>query len=245
MACVLLALVGPAQSWGTTSRFSVRDAGTEPSKSGVVGLLAAALGRRRDEPIDDLAALRMGVRVDAEGTLQRDYHTAMGAVRADGSANRSAVVSNRYFLADAAFVVALEGSLGLVEALDAAVREPRWPLFLGRKAFPPAGPVSRGVVDAPLAEALATVPLADPSMRRTEELRRRDREGAVVLLRTVIETTPGDANGFRDDQPVSFSPRRFVRRSVRTGAVPLEAVAATHGPTWRLGSTGSTPDGSA
>ena len=47
MSTLLLALEGPLQSWGTSSRFSERGSGLEPSKSGVIGLLCAALGRRR------------------------------------------------------------------------------------------------------------------------------------------------------------------------------------------------------
>ncbi len=67
MSALLLRLAGPMQSWGVQRRFSVRDTGLEPSKSGVVGLLCAARGRRREEPVTDLAALGMGVRVDREG----------------------------------------------------------------------------------------------------------------------------------------------------------------------------------
>ena len=53
MSVLLLRLAGPMQSWGVESRFTVRDTGLEPSKSGVVGLLCAALGRRRDADIAD------------------------------------------------------------------------------------------------------------------------------------------------------------------------------------------------
>lgn len=60
MAVLLLRLCGVMQSWGTDSRFLVRKTDPEPSKSGVVGLLCAALGRGRGEDISDLAALRMG-----------------------------------------------------------------------------------------------------------------------------------------------------------------------------------------
>lgn len=221
MACVLLALTGPAQSWGTTSRFTVRDSGTEPSKSGVVGLCAAALGRKRYEPIGDLASLRMGVRVDTEGLLQRDYHTAEGAIKADGSSNKEAVVSTRYFLADAAFLVALEGDQELIGRLDRALRQPRWPLFLGRRAFPPAGPVARGVDPGPLEHALAGGPWADPSPRRAERLRHQLESGREVQLRTVVEVPAAEASEFRDDQPISFGPRQFARRPTRTGHVPL------------------------
>src|SRR5262245_44963159 len=82
MSVLLLRLAGPMQSWGTQSRFSVRDTGLEPSKSGVVGLLCAALGRKRHEPLDDLARLQMGVRADRPGRVARDYHTAGGERRA-------------------------------------------------------------------------------------------------------------------------------------------------------------------
>jgi len=53
MATLLIPLVGPMQSWGTRSRFDHRDTEREPSKSGVIGLVCAAIGRDRNEPIDD------------------------------------------------------------------------------------------------------------------------------------------------------------------------------------------------
>ncbi|MBI3424165.1 MAG: type I-E CRISPR-associated protein Cas5/CasD [Acidobacteria bacterium] len=88
MKTLLLRLVGPMQSWGIDSRFVMRETGLEPSKSGVVGLLCAALGKpKKDEeaehpdypPLSRLAGLRLGVRVDRPGVLQADYHTAGGA----------------------------------------------------------------------------------------------------------------------------------------------------------------------
>jgi len=221
MACVLLALAGPAQSWGTTSRFTVRDSGTEPSKSGVVGLCAAALGRKRDEPIDDLASLRMGVRVDTEGLLQRDYHTAQGAIKADGSSNKEAVESRRYFLADAAFLVALEGDQELIGRLDRALRQPHWPLFLGRKAFPPAGPVARGIDQRSLEDVLAVAPWTGPSPKRAKYLRDQLKSGQEVRLRTVVEVPATEATEFRDDQPIAFMPPSYSRRPTRTSYIPL------------------------
>src|SRR4030043_150082 len=84
MAVLLIRLCGPMQSWGTQSRFSNRDTELEPSKSGVIGLLCAALGKPRDEreaqippSINELSALKMGVRVDREGAVKCDYHTAL------------------------------------------------------------------------------------------------------------------------------------------------------------------------
>ena len=54
---LLIPCVGPMQSWGTRSRFQERDTEREPSKSGIIGLLCAALGRDRNESVDDLADL--------------------------------------------------------------------------------------------------------------------------------------------------------------------------------------------
>lgn len=117
MSTLLLRLAAPMQSWGTQSRYEVRDTGTEPSKSGVIGLLCAALGRGRNIPVDDLASLRMGVRVDREGVVKMDFQTAgggdfagrssYGVYRADGS-RPGAVLAHKYYLSDADFLVGLE-----------------------------------------------------------------------------------------------------------------------------------------
>ncbi|MFQ5421285.1 MAG: type I-E CRISPR-associated protein Cas5/CasD, partial [Anaerolineae bacterium] len=72
MPTLLLRCVAPLQAWDTQSNFGVRTTGREPSKSGIIGLLCAALGRPRAEPVADLAALKMGVRVDQEGRILRD-----------------------------------------------------------------------------------------------------------------------------------------------------------------------------
>jgi len=130
---LLLRLQGPMQSWGTTSRFDERDTQLEPSKSGVLGLICAALGRDRSATVDDLAALKMGVRVDKEGALLSDYHTAQNIVNADASKIDRASVGRRYYLSDAVFLVGLEGERALLDQAHTALRNPFWPLALGRE----------------------------------------------------------------------------------------------------------------
>lgn len=73
MSVLLLRLAGPMQAWGDSARFVRRTTRHEPTKSGVVGLLASALGRGREESVEDLAQLEMGVRADQPGTLLRDF----------------------------------------------------------------------------------------------------------------------------------------------------------------------------
>ena len=66
MATLLLRLAAPLQSWGMDSKFETRKTNREPTKSGIIGLLSAALGLRRDETekIEKLNQLRFAVRVD-------------------------------------------------------------------------------------------------------------------------------------------------------------------------------------
>ena len=225
MNTLLLQLIGPMQSWGTQSRFSVRDTGLEPSKSGVVGLLASALGRSRKAEIADLAGLRLGVRVDREGRMEKDFHTTGGfrqnapeaarvrVLKADGKhppAKSSAVLSTRFYLADAAFLVGLEGSLDILRSLHEGLADPVWSPFLGRKAFPPSVPVwlPDGLREAQSLEAaLRGYPRIAPARDQTK--------GPV---RVVLEDPTGEA--VRIDQPISFAARRFTQRRVTTAWIP-------------------------
>lgn len=208
MPTLLLRLEGPMQSWGTSSRFDERDTGLEPSKSGVIGLLCAALGRDRAKPVDDLAALVMGVRVDREGIPRRDFQTATGVMLAKGTADKSrTVVSPRFYLSDASFLVGLEGEdASLLERVDNALAAPVWPLFLGRKSFVPSLPVrleQGGLRQAPLVQAL----LDHPLVRSTASAEKS------AALRFVLESGP--EGSMRMDQPLgSFAERCFGPRRV-------------------------------
>ena len=215
MPTLLLRLSGPMQSWGTTSRFGERDTQLEPSKSGVVGLLCAALGRDRTESTGDLAALAMGVRVDREGEIMKDFHTATGVLAASGKVDRErTVLSERHYLADACFLVGLEGERPLLEACLQALARPRWPLALGRKSFPPGKPVRLpgGLLDAGLREALTNFPgLVDWAKQRAPE-----------KVRLVLET-PSEGS-LRMDQPISsFAERCFGARMVLNEWIPCPA----------------------
>lgn len=150
MATLLLRLAGPMQSWGTTSRFDERDTGKEPSKSGVIGLIAAAMGIKRDDPWDKLkplADLKMGVRYDRQGVLKRDYQTAgcnepKSIIKADGTKSDDGVPSDRFYLADAAFLVGMEGKdISLIQLAHEKLKNPVWTIALGRKSYLPSEPV--------------------------------------------------------------------------------------------------------
>lgn len=204
------------QSWGIESRFGVRDTGREPSKSGVIGLLCAALGRRRDAAVDDLAALRMGVRVDREGRLAMDYQTIQ-TISVDGQI-KDTKTSQRYYLANAAFLAGMEGPRALLQDIHNALRDPHWMLYLGRKAFVPGEPVwlADGLrKDQSIIEALRTYP---------HLVTDTDGEEPEARLRVVLDDPDGEL--FRRDVPLSFAERRFTSRRVKTHMIPTPMAQA-------------------
>ena len=217
MPTLLLRLVGPMQSWGTTSRFDQRDTGKEPSKSGVIGLIAAAMGIDRDNwtDLETLTHLTMGVRHDRPGVPKRDYQTAGCAtsdtiIKADGKPSKDGVVSQRYYLADAAFLVGLQGDdRALLNKVHAALCDPVWSLGLGRKSYAPSEPIwlENGVQDDPLREVLTRWPwIASP--RKWEEIPEK--------LLVSFESKDGSGT-LKMDQPLSsFAERRFGARFIRS-----------------------------
>lgn len=224
MATMLLRLSAPMQAWGDESKYDIRQIREEPSKSGVIGLLAAALGLRRDcgEILSLSEALRLGVRVDAPGRVIRDFHTALppkyttkGEVRhkPDGSVmmENAPYVTTRYYLCDACFLVGLESEdTALLNHLAEALQSPCFPLYLGRRSCPPTLPLCLGIRQKPLAEALEQEPWQASDWYQ-------GRQRGSVRLRLILETPKGQPawHSLRD-QPVTFSPihRQYTYRGV-------------------------------
>jgi CRISPR system Cascade subunit CasD len=237
MKTLLLRLAGPMQSWGTDSRFTIRETGLEPSKSGVIGLLCAALGKPKNDPerpededlpgcpaLSRLTGLRMGVRVDRPGVMLRDYHTVGGAhlpaevakesPRRYGTLTASGdlktVESHRFYLADAVFLVGLQASISDDEnLLD----------LLQRKLMRPHWQLCLGrkafVPSEPvwLPESPVELPLED-ALRSFPWLA-NDRQVPADGLRLVLDADADDPLArARGDLPVSFASRKFSIRYV-------------------------------
>jgi CRISPR system Cascade subunit CasD len=218
---LVLRVDAPLQSWGQRARGVLRDTSMEPTKSGIVGVLAAACGVERDDEkqIAELAELRLGVRVDREGLLERDYHTTQNVPTTQGTGHRT-VVSERYYLADALFLVALEGSRELVTQLGEAVTNPHWPLYFGRRAFVPARPLFDCVQEASLEDVLRS----HRWLEHPERIAELDDVQRELALRTVVDCPPSAPGAeARNDVPVSFADgaRRYATRTVLVDDVPL------------------------
>ncbi|MBI1785436.1 type I-E CRISPR-associated protein Cas5/CasD, partial [Candidatus Sumerlaeota bacterium] len=146
---LFLRLEGPMQAWGDQeSKFVIRRTAEAPTKSGIIGMLCAALGVSRPEASKDwlpkLAALQMGVRMDKPGIRWWDYHTVGAEMQmriADGGHKPGAMLTRREYLCDASFLVALQGDPALIGELEAAISKPKWALYLGRKCCPPSRPL--------------------------------------------------------------------------------------------------------
>ncbi|MFF4734471.1 type I-E CRISPR-associated protein Cas5/CasD [Streptomyces sp. NPDC001262] len=226
---LLLHLSGPLQSWGTHSRFNERDTARFPTRSGIIGLLAACLGRRRGEPVDDLARLSLTTRTDRPGILLRDLHTVGGGLPAKATVTtaegkkrppaQGTLLSHRYYLADAAFTAALTGTnQALLTECAQALNFPHWPPYLGRRSCPPEGPLLIGLLPNPL-HHLLVLPLARSPQRNAVSV---DFHSDTPLdhLPGVPSAADGSAtaNGAAPvsevtDDPVELSPNRRTYRA--------------------------------
>ncbi len=241
---LVLRLAGPLQSWGSRSEFNRRDTDSRPTKSGVVGLLAAAEGRRREDPIVDLVRLRFGVRVDQPGSLLRDYHTVsdyrglgLPIAEVTGKDERrvqkrrkagdgGTKVTTRYYLQDAVFIAVLEGDPGLLAGLAVAVSNPSFPLALGRRSCVPAPPIlvpgesPERLWSGGLEEVLVRVPWQAGGPHH-EALERRYPGMLEMRLSYCVDDEAGSE--LVPDVPVTFAhrDRRFTTRRVRHGWVSV------------------------
>ena len=192
MSTLLLRLAAPLQAWGTDSKFEVRRTNREPSKSGVIGLLAAALGLRRDADLTELSALRFGVRVDRNGEVIKDFHMA--------KADKTSYLTYRYYLSDAVFLVGLESEdRNFLEKIERALRNPCFPLFLGRRSCPPTLPLVLGIREEALEIAL-----------REEENQNKDLKSIQQSHRYIrLDCGVGEQEGaVVQDLPISFNPMK-------------------------------------
>lgn len=226
-ATLVLRLAGPLQAWGTNSQFNRRATDDRPSKAGVVGLLAAAQGRRRGAALDDLSGLSLGVRVDQPGTLLHDYHTVSSLdggpllsakVNASGwqvatGPKKFTHVTRRSYLQDAVFLALVSGPRDLLETLSEALGHPRFALALGRRSCPPSQPL---IVDSGQGslwlgaphELVRTIPWQAGVVARS-----RNRAASVTVAVTLDDPEGAD---YAADVPISFDQRgrRYATRRV-------------------------------
>ena len=239
---LLFRLYGPMAAWGDIAVGEVRPSAAHPSKSAILGLLAAAMGIKRDqEEAHQAMAATYGfaVQLDAPGILLRDYHTTQVPpeqrkvayyTRRDElrAPKLNTILSGREYRCDALYTIALwqwpgkKAFFGLDELAE-GLRNPRFTLYLGRKSCPlglPIQTVIREAVDLPAAFELADFNDGDI----LDGLKRPDR--ATLYWEVGVET--GDLKALytftRRDLPLSRRRWQFAERSEQQGTPPTVTV---------------------
>lgn len=236
MSTLLLRLAGPMQSWGEESRSVRRETAKAPTKSGVLGMLAAAQGRRRTDDIEDLLSLDFAVRIDQPGRVERDFQTS---TTLDG--RHSFPLTTRYYLTDAIFLAAVQGDASLITVLDTALRQPRFPLYLGRRSCPPVGPVTLGIREAGAVEVLKAEPWRAAAWWKRQQAGIVDIEMLLdgSLLSPMDSPDQAQITTTHRDAPISFDPTRreygwraviHQQVSVTNDLTQVKEVAPVEGP---------------
>jgi len=188
---LLLWLEGPLQSWGHDSKFGRRDTLPFPTRSGVLGLVLAALGAggEQRELLAEFAPLAQTAISFArrkkfgetwikqpKEPLLRDFQM-VGAGYDDsdpwttllipkksggGKAIGGGVkMTYRHYLQDACFAVLLQAPAARSETIAEALQRPTWELFLGRRHCAPTDFIYRGTYGESEAAELAARNLAE------------------------------------------------------------------------------------
>jgi len=213
---IALYLDGPMQAWGYQSRFDRRTTLAYPTKSGIIGLLCAALGVEKDnlDMLKKLNALSIEVLAFSRPFRWIDFHTvgagydnkverlSIPSIAESGKPKKDPVVTHREFLADARFGAILSGDDALIERCASALQNPRWGIWLGRKCCVPASPVFQGTFEN-----------QKDALQKLSTLDRWRHPSRGVLTRRV-RTVPRfeDRTDTLQDVPLNFGKREFAIR---------------------------------
>lgn len=229
---------GPLQAWGTSSRFPRRDTLAHPTKSGILGLVAAATGidkfaENEAERLTPLVDLRLSTyavprknhyKKDLPVTRLQDFHTIGGGFhkthpvershiprKASGGLSANAVITRRDYLTDACFLIILEGQEETLRNAKTALLNPRWGLWLGRKSCLPSLPLSPAVSSTP--QHAATGILEKLGYQKETPLTQFDH----------TEEKESSLSYFQTDHPTAYAPRTYQSRPLtRTPGIPAK-----------------------
>lgn len=220
MKVLLFQLEGLLQSWGECAHWDVRDTGYFPTKSAIVGLICSCLGWSRDDPrISDLnRQIILGVRADRAGTILADFHTVQGKPRlatAGGgfrAESKSTIVSRRYYLQDASFLVGISGDEKVLKMISDALLHPVYTIFLGRKACIPSIPVIPQIME------FSSIEEAFEHVRISNRI-----DGSDLFAEFDASAGAAGFAGSRNDLINNFSDRDFRERNIVRKTIHLNA----------------------
>ncbi len=211
MKTILIKFAGPLQSWGTGSHFETRHTDSHPSKSAVIGIIAASFGYKRDEDakINKLNEIDFAVRVDQRGTLMKDYHIAR-KYKEDGRFDRT-YVTERYYLQDAVFVIAISHQdESFITEIENALRNPYFQTFMGRRSLPMGADFILGTTELSPVEILKNYDWQASNWYK----KKHNLDYVNLDLYADNDLLESKASSFRRDRVISFSQkeRKFAPR---------------------------------
>lgn len=207
------------QSWGTSSHFETRNTDYYPSKSAVIGVIAAGFGYSRDEDdiIRELNKLDFAVRIDQVGLLKKDYQTARRLKKDEP------YVTNRYYLEDAIFVVAISNDDDKwIEEIYAAIKNPYFQPFMGRRSCPVQPDFVIDMVETGAIEALQNL-----EWQAADWYKKRN-QNYVADIYADKDLLPESGYTMRNDRVISFSQKerkfgpRFEARTAKTMSTEVD-----------------------
>ena len=217
MQTILLKFHAPLQSWGTDSHFETRQTDLYPSKSAVIGLIAASLGYSRDEDdkIRELSKLSFAVRIDQQGNLLRDYHIAQ-KYKKDGKFDRT-YVSNRYYLEDSIFIIGLSHKDDdFIRQIYEGLKNPYFQPFMGRRSCPVQADFILGLYDKDILRSIKELPWQASKWYKKDN----SRSLACYIDSNVDKSLRANP---RRDMPVSFSQKQRIHQYRNESYIIIDA----------------------
>lgn len=232
MSALAFYIDAPLQSWGASSKYQFRETNSFPTKSAIVGLIAAALGIDKYAPdeatrIAPIAALRLTVvKIEKTDPATRltDFHTIGGGYDKKASLREKmsipqkasgapfgTVITRRSYLTDAAFAAILEGDPTTLDQINHALLDPVWGVWFGRKTCLPATPLTPTIAsdrEAAFTSLLDTIPALASCPLDSREYQEE-------------HPAPGDGVFHQSDQPIAFGqhhgpiPAAYQARPIR------------------------------
>lgn len=236
-------LYGPMASWGETAVGEFRPSSDHPSRSAILGLIAASLGVRREdtETLKRIAAsYALAIAVESSGTLLRDYHTTAVPPSGKGKNRRhyatrkdelsgprdglSTILSSRDYRCDSKYLVCIwtrtdESPYTLLE-IQSALASPRFVPYLGRKSCVLSLPMRPVIVDASDASKALKMELSGsadslPGLIQNQKIR-------VFWSRGDVTGIEAKQSVHRRDEPYSRKPWQFMERIEEMGYLKTE-----------------------
>ncbi|HBF74611.1 MAG TPA: type I-E CRISPR-associated protein Cas5/CasD [Lactobacillus sp.] len=200
MKTLTIRLTAPLQSYGGAVSFARRTTQDHPSKSAIIGMIAAALGyRRNDDRIVQLNELSYAVRADQVGRILTDFQTVEWK-------KDKRKITYRDYLQDAVFIVAVGSeNAELIDQIHDALKRPKFQLSLGRRSNVPAGVLK--MEEFPNSDPVATLSeMVWQASSIMQKKRKRDAEVTVEIF-SDAELMPDRYESMAKDKVISFDQR--------------------------------------